>query len=146
MPVIRFGRTLVEGKALSVSDNFRCIKALADSFDEVVTVLMRQGRLFNAGLGFGAARCIGHDPGIAGCGDHGNIDTLFHRLDARPAPGPLLTGGVDDLIQYLAAISIVFGEDVRCDTDEEALQFALVPFVENLRNGGVIVTADVFKQ
>ena len=146
MPVIRFRRTLVEGKALGISDDFRRIEALADGFDEVITVLMGQDRLFNAGPGFRTARCIGHDAGIAGCGDHGNIDALFHRLDTRPAACPLLTGSVDDLIQDLSAGFVVFSEDVCSDADEEAFQLALVPFMENLGNSGVVVTADVFEQ
>ena len=146
VPVIRFRSTLVEGKALGIGDDLGRIQALADGFDEVRAALGRQGRRGKDILRFGTAWCVGHDAGIAGCRNHGNIDTLFHRFDARPAAGPLLTGGVYDLIQDLSACFVVFGKNIRGDTDEEALQFALVPFMENLRNGGVIVTADVFEQ
>lgn len=131
---------------MGVGDDLSGVQALTDGFDEVVSALVRNGRTDDSRLGFDAAFGIGHDASVAGCRNHGDIDTLFHRFDAGPATGPLLAGGVDDLIEDLTAVFIVFGEDVGGDADEEALEFPLVPFVEDLGNGGIVVATDVFEQ
>ena len=129
---------------MGVGNDFSGVQALADGFDEIVSALRRNSRSYNGLLSFDAARCIGHDPGVAGCRNHGDIDALFHRFDAGPAAGPLLAGGVDDLVEDLTAVFVVFGKDIGGDTDEEALEFPLVPVVENLGDGRVVIAATYF--
>ena len=64
-------------------------------------------------------RQVGHDAGIAGGGNHRNIDALFQRFDAGPASCALLSCRIDDFINDLSARFIIFSKNIGGDADED---------------------------
>ena len=60
----------------------------------------------------------------------GNAEVL--RRDHRPFAGAFLAGGVEDLVHQRPTVGVLEGEDVAGDFDEVGIQFALVPFGEDL--------------
>ena len=75
-------------------------------------------------LGHLTARLVGHDTGVAGRRNHGNVYALLHRFDARPAACALLAGSIDDVVYDLSACFVVFCKDIGGDADEEAFELA----------------------
>ena len=56
----------------------------------------------------------------------------IERGDRGPLAGALLAGGVEDLVDQRLAVFVLLGEDVGRDFDQVAVEFALVPFGEDL--------------
>ena len=64
--------------------------------------------------------------------DQGDGHPVLESRDGRPLPGSLLTGGVSDLLQQELAFLVLVLQDGRRDLDEEGVELALVPLVEDL--------------
>ncbi len=54
------------------------------------------------------------------------------RIDDRPFAGAFLAGGVENLVHERRAVGVLERQNVARDFDEIGIQFALVPFGENL--------------
>ena len=65
-------------------------------------------------------------------GDQRDGDAEVLRGDDRPFAGAFLAGGVEDLVHQRLAVGVLEGEDVAGDLDEVGVEFALVPFGEDL--------------
>ena len=74
--------------------------------------------------------------GIDRLGDQGDGDAEVLRRDDRPLAGAFLAGGVEDLVHQRLAVGVLEGEDVAGDLDQVGVEFALVPFGEDLRASG----------
>ena len=84
-------------------------------------------RSFDA-LVFHGGQAAGED----GFADQRDGHAEVERADAGPLAGAFLAGGVEDLIDHRLAVIVLLGEDFGGDFDEVAVEFALVPFGEDL--------------
>merc|ERR1711971_742754 len=57
---------------------------------------------------------------------------ILESRDGRPLPGSLLTRGVPDLLQQELPLVVLVLQDGRGDLDQEGVELALVPLVEDL--------------
>ena len=55
-------------------------------------------------------------------------------VDSRPLASALLTGLIQNFSNKRLAVIVLEAEDVVGDLDQEGIQDALIPFLENVRN------------
>ena len=82
-----------------------------------------------------------------GLGDPRQRHAELERILARPAPGALLLGLIDDHVDERAArVRVLLGEHLRRDLDEERLEVAAVPLVEDAGDLGHLEPGTVAQQ
>ncbi len=74
----------------------------------------------------------GNAAGINRLGNQRDRDAEVLRIDDRPFAGAFLAGGVENLVHERRAVRVLEAEDVAGDFDQIGIEFALVPFGENL--------------
>ena len=150
VPAVLVGSRAHLREALRVRANFAREQRFAHRFDEGRFVSLVRSRLRS----FQQLACRdalflhrGQEAGEYGFRDDGQRHAEVERALARPFARALLAGGVQDHVDHrLARFRIVFGEDVRRDLDQVAVEFALVPFRENLCSSSVLTPSTWFNR
>ena len=120
--------------ALGVGDDLRGVQGLADLLDKGHAIPLEHH--FGAGELLGSRHALflgsGQAAGKHRLADEGQGHAFVQRRDARPFAGALLAGGVQNHVHQRLAVLVLVGQNVPGDLDQIAVQFALVPFGENL--------------
>lgn len=123
-----------EHEALGIGDNLGGIEGLLEVIDELLSVSseLRCGSLeLSAGTDTfvleGAQATSKH--GLADKGDrYSEIESVY----GGPLASSLLASGIEDLFQDWRSIAVLVAEDIASNFDEEGVQNALVPLLENV--------------
>ena len=132
---------------MGISHNLRRIQGRSQIFGKFRFVDNGDGRCRNDLLSRFTSRIVGRYARIASCRNHGNIDAQLQGFQARPAPRTLLACRINDFIDNIAVRQVVFfRKNIGGNTDEETLQFPLIPLVEGFGNFPIRKLAYVFHE
>ena len=130
---------------MSIGHNLRRIQGCAQIFGKFLFVDSGDGRCCNDLLSRFTSRIVGRYARIASCRNHGNIDAQLQGFQTRPAPRTLLACRINDFIDNIAVRQVVFfRKNISGNTDEETLQFPLIPSMEGFGNFPIRKLAYVF--
>ena len=130
---------------MGISHNLRCIQGRSQIFGKFRFVDSGDGRCRNDLLSRFTSRIVGRYARIASCRNHGNIDAQLQGFQTRPAPRTLLACRINDFIDNIAVRQVVFfRKNISGNTDEETLQFPLIPSMEGFGNFPIRKLAYVF--
>eukprot|EP00053_Salpingoeca_punica_P006791 m.63469 g.63469 ORF g.63469 m.63469 type:complete len:387 (+) comp13851_c0_seq2:114-1274(+) len=135
LPLELLGRRAHEHKALRIGDDLGGVEGLANVLDKVGDVAVeRRGLRALETLASALTLTLerGEAAGEDGLGNQSDGGAHVQRVDRRPLAGALLAGRVLDLLHERLAIGVLEGKDVARDFDEERVQLALVPLLEDL--------------
>ena len=122
-----------QGIPLRIGNYLRGEEGLAEILQERGTVpgVLRGFRAFEyLGCGHTLLLLCGEAAGEDGLADQCQRHSLVEGGDGGPFAGALLAGGVEDVVQHVAAVLILLREDVAGDLHEVAVEVALVPLGE----------------
>ena len=135
VPAVFFRCLAIQGEPLGISHNLRRIQGRSQIFGKFRFVDNGDGRCRNDLLSRFTSRIVGRYARIASCRNHGNIDAQLQGFQARPAPRTLLACRINDFIDNIAVRQVVFfRKNIGGNTDEETLQFPLIPSMEGFGN------------
>src|SRR5581483_4504381 len=120
--------------ALRIRDDLRGVKRVADVLDELRAVSGDLGpRAFEL-LGGGNTLFLqgGDATGVNRFADQSDRNAEIHGGDDRPFAGALLAGGIENLVHHRLAVGVLERENGGGNLDEIGIEFALVPFGEDL--------------
>lgn len=123
-------------ESLGVGDDLGSIESLLEVVDELLTVSLevRLGSLEHLAGSDTFVLERAETSAEHGFSDQGDRHAEIESVDSSPFAGSLLAGSVKDLLEQGSAIVIIVAEDVTGDFDQERVQYALVPFLEDITN------------
>mmetsp|Transcript_21593 Transcript_21593/g.41952 ORF Transcript_21593/g.41952 Transcript_21593/m.41952 type:complete len:278 (-) Transcript_21593:736-1569(-) len=149
-PLETFTGFLDQGHPLRVAADLGGVHGVADLGDQLLLVgveLLRLGSREDLGRLFALVEETAQVAPIQRCGDdaegHGLLGALLHG----PSPGSLHAGFVEDLVHdvCLAVVALLLHDEGR-DLDQERLELALVPFVEDVAQLLVVEPSQVLHE
>ena len=135
VPSVLQRRILHQRESLGVGNDFSRIQGFPDHGCKLLLV---RGRAHSRGVNqtkslFPGVQMIGHDTCAARGSNHGNIHALLQGLYAGPSSGAFLFGAVQYMVNQFPIRQVVrFPEDVSRNANQVAVQFPLVPGMEDI--------------
>lgn len=134
--LVKGAHLLNKHESLGVGDDLGSVESLLEVVNKLLTVSLevRLGSLEHLAGSDTLVLERAETSAEHGFSDQSDRHAEIESVDSSPLAGSLLTGSIKDLLEQGGAIVVIVAEDVTGDFNQEGVQYALVPFLEDITN------------